>query len=163
MARKKKTEAPKIRPVVNAYLWFGRTSRQGITDANPGVPFGAVSKELARRWRTMSPDEKRPFRKLEEKDRLRYHVSKVEALREEGRAPEPFVWVTEDPGAMLLFAAATSGDEANLEVDSKVDVDSNSADTAIVVADATTLVPGGTYTVKDQDGKEADYVYLGEG
>ncbi|CAM6055087.1 unnamed protein product, partial [Sphagnum tenellum] len=31
------------------------------------------------------------------------------------------------------------GAEANLEVDSKVDVDSNSADTAILVADATTL------------------------
>lgn len=58
----------KPKNVSSAYIWFSGHYRK----QNPGVATNQVMTEAGRTWTSMSEDDRKPFRAMEEKDKLRY-------------------------------------------------------------------------------------------
>lgn len=57
----------------SAFFYFANDERQKVRDLNPDLSVGDVAKELGRKWKEMTTEEKSPFEKMAEEDRLRYY------------------------------------------------------------------------------------------
>ncbi|RJL30105.1 non-histone chromosomal protein 6 [Bailinhaonella thermotolerans] len=75
MAKGKDPEAPK-RPR-SAYMYFSQDKRDEVVKENPDVGFGQIGKILGERWRSLGPEEKRPYEEKADADRRRYDEEKT--------------------------------------------------------------------------------------
>ncbi|CAL4065562.1 unnamed protein product [Meganyctiphanes norvegica] len=57
----------------SAFFYFANDERQKVRDLNPDLSVGDVAKELGRKWKEMTSEEKTSFEKMAEEDRLRYY------------------------------------------------------------------------------------------
>lgn len=73
----------KVKRVSSAYIFFSMAQRPNIALANPGWQMGDVSKELGRRWRVMTDEEKGPYIQKHEEDKERHRIEREKEQREQ--------------------------------------------------------------------------------
>ena len=56
----------------SAFVFFGRATRDDIKAAHPDWSLGDVGRELGKRWKELSDDDKKPFHDQAAKDAERY-------------------------------------------------------------------------------------------
>lgn len=54
-----------------AFLHFCLKNRPKLKEENPSLGVGALAKRLAVAWKLMSPEQKKPFNEMAEKDKQR--------------------------------------------------------------------------------------------
>jgi hypothetical protein len=60
------------RPVRNAYLHFCRARRAEVAAGRPAWSVQQVSAEIGRQWKALTPDERRPWVELAQRDKARF-------------------------------------------------------------------------------------------
>lgn len=70
-----------------AYSFFTQDKRQAMSEANPDVSFGDLSKLVAQAWKDLSDGQRAKYKKREEKDKDRYNTEKAAVLAELERNP----------------------------------------------------------------------------
>jgi len=71
--KKKDKDAPK--KYLSSYMYFTMDVRSDIKGSdNAKLPFADVTKELGRRWKIITPEQKLKYTKLSEEDAKRYHT-----------------------------------------------------------------------------------------
>ena len=68
--KKKDPNAPKGKS--SAFIFFGSATRAEIKAAHPDWSLGDVGRELGKRWKELSDDDKKPFHDQAAKDAERY-------------------------------------------------------------------------------------------
>jgi|SRR6056297_3548684 len=68
--QKKDPNAPKR--ALNGYMYFSKDKREQVKAENPDAAVTSIAKLLGAQWKGMSDDEKKPYQKMAEKDKLRY-------------------------------------------------------------------------------------------
>ena len=58
--------------VCSAYMFFVKNCRKGVVDDNPDAKFEDIACLLGKKWNMMSVEERAPFQKLSDEDRVRY-------------------------------------------------------------------------------------------
>lgn len=82
-AEKEKHAAPK-RPRT-AYLLFSMEERERILAKTPGTPVTDVAKEVGKKWKSLTPAQKKPFMEQAAVDKERYVKEKAEWEVREGK------------------------------------------------------------------------------
>ena len=59
--------------VCNEFFLFSKENSKKIRAENPKMSVGDVARQNGIMWQNMSPDEKKPFLVLKEKDQARFH------------------------------------------------------------------------------------------
>ncbi|KAL8277100.1 hypothetical protein RQP46_010528 [Phenoliferia psychrophenolica] len=72
---KKDPNAPK-RPL-SAYMFFSQDQRATVKEDNPDASFGDLGKLLGAKWKEMEDDDKKPYNKQAEDDKVRYEAAKT--------------------------------------------------------------------------------------
>lgn len=70
-----------------AYSFFTQDKRQAMSEANPDVSFGELSKLVAAAWKNLSDSQRAKYSKKETADKERYNTEKAEVLAELERNP----------------------------------------------------------------------------
>ncbi|KAI2799832.1 hypothetical protein RDWZM_004917 [Blomia tropicalis] len=71
---------------LTAYLWFCTEQRPVVRESMPDAPITEVAKELGKRWKQCSPEEKEKYVKMATKDKQRYEKQmKVYNKKKEAR------------------------------------------------------------------------------
>lgn len=78
--RKKDKNAPKN--AQNAYMFFCNTNRATFKEKHPEMNATTVVQQMSKIWRELSDEEKGPYNKMAEKDKLRYSKA-MEAYKAE--------------------------------------------------------------------------------
>lgn len=73
---KKDPNAPKR--AISGYACFVREERPKLTAEQPGLAFGDGGKILGQRWKELSEEQKAPYMRMAEEDKLR-HAKEMEA------------------------------------------------------------------------------------
>lgn len=68
--KRRDPNAPKA--VSNAYMIFCKSRRSELKQENPDLPFGKIGARLGEIWRTMTPEQKKPYEDKASQDRERY-------------------------------------------------------------------------------------------
>lgn len=68
--RSRKDKRPK--QALSPYMFFVTQNRSKIVESNAEMRFEDVGRELGKRWRSMSTDEKAPYIELYKQDKIRY-------------------------------------------------------------------------------------------
>merc|ERR1712167_510996 len=68
--KKKDPNAPKGKS--SAFIFFGSATRAEIKAAHPDWSLGDVGRELGKRWKELTEDDKKPYHDLAAKDAERY-------------------------------------------------------------------------------------------
>lgn len=55
-----------------AFLHFCSAKRPKLKQENPSLSVGALAKQLSSAWKLMTPEQKKPYDLLAEKDKQRY-------------------------------------------------------------------------------------------
>ncbi len=75
--KKKDPNAPK--GAVSGFMWYSKYNRAKISERmkrkNPDTKFGEVAKEVGRRWKKLSDEEKEKYQKMARKDKKRYDAA----------------------------------------------------------------------------------------
>jgi len=79
---KKDKGAPK--KALTAYNAFNQQNRGRIKAENPDIPHAQIFTKLGEAWKLLSADEKKPFEKLAEDDKLRFSRENTEYLATKG-------------------------------------------------------------------------------
>ena len=82
---KKDPNAPKGKS--SAFIFFGSATRAEIKAAHPDWSLGDVGRELGKRWKELSDDDKKPFHDQAAKDAERYKTE-MEAYKAKQAADE---------------------------------------------------------------------------
>ncbi|KAG2228050.1 hypothetical protein INT45_012074 [Circinella minor] len=72
---KKDPNAPKRG--LSAYMFFSQAQRTNVQQENPDAAFGQIGKILGERWKSMSEDDKQPYKDKAEADKKRYEAEKA--------------------------------------------------------------------------------------
>jgi hypothetical protein len=56
----------------NAYMLFCKENRRRLRSEQPDLPFGRIGQKLGEIWRSLTPEEKRPYEEIAMDDRERY-------------------------------------------------------------------------------------------
>ena len=83
--KKKDPNAPKGKS--SAFIFFGSATRAEIKAAHPDWSLGDVGRELGKRWKELSEDDKKPYHDLAAKDAERYKTE-MEAYKAKQAADE---------------------------------------------------------------------------
>merc|ERR1712196_460907 len=83
--KKKDPNAPKGKS--SAFIFFGSATRAEIKAAHPDWSLGDVGRELGKRWKELSDDDKKPFHDQAAKDAERYKTE-MEAYKAKQAADE---------------------------------------------------------------------------
>jgi len=70
--RKKRKDPHAPKRASNAYMIFCKERRSKLKEDRPDLPFGKLGAKLGEIWRTLSPEEKRPYEQRAALDRERY-------------------------------------------------------------------------------------------
>lgn len=73
--RKKDPNAPKR--AMSAYMFFAQKERPLVKSENEGISFVETTKELGRRWKALTDEEKRPYEEMNARDKERYEREKT--------------------------------------------------------------------------------------
>jgi len=84
---KKANTGPK-KPLAS-YMFFSKDVRPQVKEDNPEMKFGDIAREVSRRWKEISDDDKTQFEDLAAKDRVRYEEECKEAGIEVKAKKEP--------------------------------------------------------------------------
>jgi len=76
-AAKDSTNKPKR--ALSSYMYFAKVIRPQIKEAQPELTFGELTKAIAARWATATPEEKAPYEQQALEDRARYQAEKAAA------------------------------------------------------------------------------------
>lgn len=68
--KNKDPNAPKR--ALSAFFWFSNERRPALRAANPNLSVGDLAKSLGKMWADMTPDDKRTYESMAEKDKERY-------------------------------------------------------------------------------------------
>jgi len=80
--RTKDPNAPKR--ALSAFFWFCHDERPAVRSINPDYKVGDIAKELGRRWAEVSPDVKRKYEAMADRDKARYE-REMEMYKEHGK------------------------------------------------------------------------------
>lgn len=80
--RSKDPNAPKR--ALSAFFWFCHDERPAVRSMNPDLKVGDIAKELGRRWADVSPDTKRKYEAMADRDKARYE-REMEVYKEHGK------------------------------------------------------------------------------
>jgi len=80
--RTKDPNAPKR--ALSAFFWFCHDERPAVRSLNPDFKVGDIAKQLGRRWSEVSPDTKRKYEAMAERDKARYE-REMEVYKEQGK------------------------------------------------------------------------------
>lgn len=80
--RQKDPNAPKR--ALSAFFWFCHDERPAVRSVNPDLKVGDIAKELGRRWAEVSPDVKRKYEAMADRDKARYE-REMEVYKEHGK------------------------------------------------------------------------------
>merc|ERR1712072_348375 len=83
--KKKDPNAPKGKS--SAFIFFGSATRAEIKAAHPDWSLGDVGRELGKRWKELTEDDKKPYHDLAAKDAERYKTE-MEAYKAKQAADE---------------------------------------------------------------------------
>jgi len=78
MVKAKRERKPGPKRPTTAFFFFGADQRSGIKAEHPEWRVTDISKELGRRWKDLSDDDKAPFTELAAADKVRYEREKAE-------------------------------------------------------------------------------------
>ena len=102
---KKNPLAPK-RPM-SAFLKYSKTRRREVKEDNPDMSNTDISRLLGEMWRNASPEERRPYREQEEKERAVYKAEIAKWRADQARI--------EQERALAMPAASTAPTESRLD------------------------------------------------
>ena len=71
-SKKKEKDPNKPKKNLSAFMFFCNNYRNEVKNANPGASLGEVSKMLGGIWQELESDDKLPFEKQANDDKLRY-------------------------------------------------------------------------------------------
>ena len=91
--KKKKNNGPK-RPQ-NAFMIFSNEKRASLKEAHAHAGVSEIAKILGGLWKNLSPEEKAPYLKLHEQDKVRYQEEKKAFDEENGQQTLPSVVLSE--------------------------------------------------------------------
>jgi hypothetical protein len=60
-----------------SYIIFTKEKRQSVMDANPGIKFTEVTKEIAKIWNALDEKGQAKYVELAKKDKVRYETEKA--------------------------------------------------------------------------------------
>jgi len=63
---------------MNSYLFYTKLNREKIKKENPDLKSSDVVKEMGKRWKNISDDDKAPYEKMAKEDKARYDKEKAE-------------------------------------------------------------------------------------
>ena len=111
-SKKRKTKAGPKR-ALSAYLYFCQAMRSNVKETNPTFAPKEITSELGRLWREMTDKQKKPYNKLNAKDKARFDEEKANWVdpSSDDQPPEPKKKSTKKSKA--------SADEASADSDSK--------------------------------------------
>lgn len=79
MKKKKKKKDPSApKNPISAYLFFVTEQRAKTTGRKDGKSFSEVARELGKKWKELSADEKQPYLQRAKEDKERYRLAKKE-------------------------------------------------------------------------------------
>jgi len=67
---KKDKNAPKN--PTTAYMYYSKEKRAELQEKHKGIKFGDLSKQISASWKTLSDEDKKPYVKLHEQDKVRH-------------------------------------------------------------------------------------------
>ena len=73
---KTKSKVPKPKRPMSGYMAYGLKRRPEIKASMPGITFADLTKQVAGEWDILSEDEKKPYLKIAEMDKIRYQEEK---------------------------------------------------------------------------------------
>ena len=69
---KKKKDKDSPKNPQNAYMFFCNSSREATKRDNSGIDAKSIIRVISEKWRTMSEEEKVPYKEMADKDKSRY-------------------------------------------------------------------------------------------
>ncbi len=61
-------------------MFFANQNRDIVRSENPEITFGQVGKVLGERWKSLTPEDKKPYESKAEADKKRYENEKAQYL-----------------------------------------------------------------------------------
>jgi hypothetical protein len=71
-ARKGKKKEGEIKRAISAFLFYSNATRAAVREANPGMTLPEAAKLIGAAWNQLSPEDRRPYIELGEKEKVRY-------------------------------------------------------------------------------------------
>lgn len=65
---------------LTGYTRFANEKRAGISEANPDLPFGQISKKVGEAWNALGDAGKKPYNDLYEADKTKYATVSISKL-----------------------------------------------------------------------------------
>lgn len=86
---KKKKDKDSPKNPQNAYMFFCNSSREATKRDNSGIDAKSIIRVISEKWRTMSEEEKMPYKEMADKDKSRYRSEIDLYKKNSGGGSEP--------------------------------------------------------------------------
>ena len=86
---KKKKDKDSPKNPQNAYMFFCNSSREATKRDNSGIDAKSIIRVISEKWRTMSEEEKVPYKEMADKDKSRYRSEIDLYKKKSGGGEEP--------------------------------------------------------------------------